>query len=121
MNTNDATGGYLGAPLDGVTLYCVQVGHYLLGYGEAMSWEAAQQLAEDYMAYDTYVDVEIVAAAYVKAPKYIEQANRSVQLYREQLAAYAQNYQPAPETESTCGTELHQALESTYPSPPPSR
>ena len=47
----------------------------------------------------------------------------------KQLAFYAQNYQPAPESESTCGTELHQALETAFdqlsepehPSPPPSR
>lgn len=51
---------YLGSPIDGVTLYCVQVGHYLLGYGEAMTWEEAKQLAEDHMAYDPYIDVEIV-------------------------------------------------------------
>lgn len=61
MNTNDATGGYLGSPIDGVSSYKVRVG--ISTSTTIFCWEEAKQLAEDHMAYDPYIDVEIVGVS----------------------------------------------------------
>lgn len=82
--------GYLGSPIDGVSSYKVRVG--IFTSTTIFDWAEAKQLAEDHMAYDPYIDVEIVGVS------------------------IAELLEPA-----RFGTELHQLLESTYPTPPPSR